>query len=192
MTTDSTIAAVQRQFQLAQENYQRVAAQKLAEETKEVMRVQAEAQAMTEVLKYIQTAIADRVANGGSLKGLTQALLDHPGIENPDRAFLELVYDLLVQPVLGLRQGAEGLSWKLLGYASVPELHQAILDHLGVPSPFQTSRWIGRLLEAIAISEDSKGMIISLLMPYTVPLTVAGANTLGATGYLSKYGLTEW
>lgn len=194
MTTDSTIAAVQRQFQLAQESYQRLAAQKLAEETKEAMRVQAEAQAMTEVLEYLRVLIQDHLNSGKPFGLLAKAYLEHPAIaEDSVTETIMLVFDLLAHPVLGLRQSASGLSWNLQSYDSVKALFTAVLDHLGIPKPVESDRWFGRLLVYLASADEaSRGMGAYEAQGYLRFEPLPEANTVAATTYLSRYGLGSW
>lgn len=192
--TLSLLAQLQAQQDLAQQNYEKVAAQKALEDAKVAARAAEEAKAMTSVLEYLRVLIQDHLNSGKPFSLLAKAYLEHPAIaEDSVTETIMLVFDLLAHPVLGLRQGANGLSWNLQSYDSVKALFTAVLDHLGIPNPVESDRWFGRLLVYLASADEgSRGMGAYEAQGYLRFEPLPEANTVAATTYLSRYGLGSW
>jgi hypothetical protein len=150
-------------------------------------------QAMRDILTWLEEAIEDHIYSGVPLGNLTRAYLKHPDLEDPTKAFLGLVYDLLAQPILGVRQGADSISWNLKAYDSVKALYEAILDHLNIPAQTPSDRWFPRLLEYLATAEEpTKGMAVYECTKYLEPLALPEASTIAAHSYMSHFNLTDW
>lgn len=153
----------------------------------------ADAKAMQDVLEYLKAVIEDKLASGQPFGAIAKAYLSHPDTTDPIREYLMLTFDLLANPVLGVRQGSDGISWKLKSYSSVADLYQATLNHLGLSEQTDSDRWFGRMLGYLATTEEpNRGMSAYEASQFLEPLELPEDSTIAAHSYLSHFGLTEW
>lgn len=162
-------------------------------DAKAAAKAAADAKAMDDVLTYLKAAIQDHLSSGKPFGKLTRAYLEHPSVTDATREYLSLTFDLLVNPVFGVRQTSNGISFNFKNYKSIEALYQATLSHLGLPEQTATSRWFGRMLQYLATAEEpNRGMASYEASQYLEPLELPEDSTIAAHSYMSHFGLTEW